>query len=167
MQRGWPTRPVRSKRAHDARDAWRRPHFCDVADSADRASWIVTTKTWSVSSSYAYTSSIQDHGPRMKRNPCQRPVSGGPSNGNVVSGPSEDLTRSRVVVGRLWVVVRRSRSATAVSVRTTAATGLQVLEPDTLTQTGFAEPLLCSLVGVRDRPGRVPWTGATERSCQG
>lgn len=101
----------------------RRPHLCAVANSADRASSIVTTETRTVSSSYAYTSSIQGHGPRMKRNPCQRPVRRGPSNGMFANGPTDALTRSRVVAGRLWVAIRRSRSATAAGVRTTAATG--------------------------------------------
>src|ERR1019366_7722486 len=34
---------------------------------------------------------------------------------------------------------------------TTAATGSQVLEPDPLTQASLAEPVLCPLVGARDR----------------
>jgi hypothetical protein len=127
----------------------------EVAARADRASWIVATPTWSFNSSYSYTTSIHGQGPRMKRNPCQRPPSFDPINGKDARGSSDPRTRALVDAGRLSLTIRWSRSATAGSERTTVATGSKVLETyDATSLHGTATlegTLICAGDGVEER----------------
>lgn len=75
-----------------------------VAAVDDRASWIVTTTTQSVSRSYSYTSSIHRQGSSRNRSPDQEPASSRPSRGelhqrreaatNSITGISRQAQRS-------------------------------------------------------------------------
>lgn len=98
-----------------------------AAAAEPRESWIVTTVTASVSGSYWYTKTIQDHGPIRKRSPDQRPDNDLPISGNSLSTPSDRRTRSLVSAGSDSTPIICPRSSAAARLRWTRVTS-QVFE---------------------------------------
>jgi hypothetical protein len=86
----------------------------------------------------------------MKRIGCQRPSSCRPMVGNCSRTRRERLTRSLVSDGRLWVMMMRSRSSTAIALSLTSANGLQLVEWDHLARSRSFEPKLSAFVSTRD-----------------